>query len=95
MAKRSDLTDKLSKPAGWQDQVSGTHPDTGSGSAPQYKRKTYLLTEEIIERIEELADRERLQLNELVRWLLTDALDRIEAGETELPTQTVERRTLG
>ena len=95
MAKRSDMTSKLSKPAGWQDQVSASAPDTSSAPVPQYKRKTYLLTEELINRIEELADRERLQLNELVRWLLTDALDRIDAGETELPTQTVERRTLG
>lgn len=99
MAKRNELTDKL-KPAGWHDQVgavaSGTkETDTDTASAGKYKRKTYLLTEDLIDRIEKMADAEHVGLNELVRWLLDDSLGRVETGETELPAAPVPKRTLG
>ena len=91
--KREKMTDKLTsdKPAGWDEQITGPAP---SKSTSELVRKTYLLTPELIARVEALADTENVGLNELVRWLLDDALRRVETGETALPTKPVERRTL-
>ena len=80
MAKRAkDLSEKLAgeqKPtAGWLDQVGGgqpepdAEPEKDSARAGVYKRKTFLITDEIEERIRTLADRDHVGQNELV-WSL-------------------------
>ena len=106
MAKRAkDLSEKLAgeqKPtAGWLDQVGGgqpepdDEPEKDSARAGVYKRKTFLITDEIEERIRALADREHVGQNELVRYLLTWSLSQIESGKHRLPAEPVEKRTLG
>ena len=104
MAKRAkDLSEKLageSKPAsGWLDQVGTVQPEPGgahdSARAGVYKRKTFLITDEIEERVRLLADREHVGQNELVRYLLTWSLSQIESGKHRLPAEPVEKRTLG
>lgn len=55
-------------------------------------RKTYLISQEIIDRIEIMADQERVGINELTRYLLTAALDLAENGEIEIPTAPARRR---
>lgn len=55
-------------------------------------RKTYLLQPQIIERIEITAEIERVGISELTNFLLSTALDLIESGQIEIPTQTAKRR---
>ena len=59
------------------------------------KRKTYLLTQDLIERIATLADEERVGINELVRFLLTEAVIAIENGDMEIPTEPAKRQISG
>ena len=102
MAKKNELASKLSgeQPQGWKDQVGTIEPEpepevSGSRRAGRYNRKTYLITPELEDRIKALADHERVGQNELVRYLLTYSLDKIEGGEHSLPTEPVQQRTLG
>ncbi len=88
MTKHDHITGKSSEPERQNASLSS------SQQASDYVRKTYLLTSDLIARVEALAEAEHVGLNELVRWLLNDALTRVEMGETELPTKPVQRRTL-
>lgn len=56
------------------------------------QRKTYLLTPEMVEHVAELAETERVGINELVRFLLRSSLEMVEAGELEIPTRPARRR---
>lgn len=56
------------------------------------QRKTYLLTPEMVEHVAELAEAERVGINELVRFLLRSSLEMVEAGELEIPTRPARRR---
>ena len=99
--KQVDLSTKLSgdQPAGWRDHLGPalpavTEPAAAPARTANYKRKTYLITEDLEERIQQLADRERVGQNELVRYLLQWALDQVESGAHQLPVTPVEKRTL-
>lgn len=104
MARKRDLGSKLSdKPAGWQDQVTGrgepsTSPEPPSEKetvkAGDYMRKTYLMTPELVKRIEDLAAAEKVGINELVRHLLDSTLTQIERGEYTLAKKPVQQYTL-
>ena len=106
--RRSTLSDKLSsgnepKP-GWRDTIRPSVPqeveeETATQRRPakranrnKAKRKTYLLTPDLIERIEILAEEEHVGINELVRFLLSSSLDRIESGNLQIPTTPGRRR---
>ena len=103
MPKRTkDLSEKLSgeqQPAGWQDQLNTSRPPTEvakeAAHSGSYRRKTYLINDAIDDRVRLLAEREHVGQNELVRYLLSWALDQIESGVHKLPTAPVEKRTLG
>lgn len=107
MAKKNELASKLGgeRPQGWKAQIGGgaaaepePEPTTEvpeSRRAGKYNRKTYLITPALEERIRALADREQVGQNELVRYLLTYSLDKIETGEHSLNTKPVQQRTLG
>ena len=56
------------------------------------KRKTYLLTPDLIANIEQLADEERVGINELVRFLLGTAVNLVETGQIEIPTTPGRRK---
>lgn len=60
----------------------------------EYQRKTYLVEPETVQRIAQLAEREDIPLNDLVRFLLGYALDEIESGRVPLPVRIVEQRRL-
>lgn len=97
--RRQDLADKLGSGApvpGWRDMVSTGQPAerTPAEKTGETMRKTYLLSAEIIERVANLAQQERVGVNELARYLLTYALDEIESGRHQLPTQKEERRRI-
>lgn len=59
-----------------------------------YQRKTYLLEPEMVQQIADLAEREAVPINDLVRFLLGLALKEVESGEVALPVRvvTVEKR---
>lgn len=100
MARRKrELADKLGSGTavpGWRDVVgsSGSDADAAPPGADAMKRKTYLLTEGLIGRVETLARNERVGINELVRYLLQFALDEVESGRHALPTETEERKRI-
>ena len=81
-------------------QSSLSQPVVQPAEKPQAKpvdqnkpvRKTYLLQPQIIERIEITAEIERVGISELTNFLLSTALDMIESGQIEIPTQTAKRR---
>lgn len=101
MAQRKQgLSEKLSSaaPQGWRDQVSRPvepEPEPEVVTGGNYIRKTYLITPALIDRIKNLADHERVGQNELVRYLLTFAVEQVESGRHTLPAQPVQQRTLG
>ena len=108
MPRKRDLSSKLESSTdarpGWRDAITGGQLQPGRQQqepepepAPQVhesplKRKTYLLTPELIEQIAALAEQERVGINELVRFLLRSALDQIAADEMEIPTRPARRR---
>ncbi|MEM7800543.1 MAG: hypothetical protein AAF633_15210 [Chloroflexota bacterium] len=77
-------------------QVSAREPEVEveTEDPQKLKRKTYLLTQELIERIALLADQERVGINELVRFLLTEAVISVENGDLEIPTGPAKRQIL-
>lgn len=103
MAKKTDTKDLLTgkpKAQGWRDQFGegpqATPQATDERQATlRYKRKTYLMTDELIRRIETQAKRKGVGVNEMNRYLLTLALDLVESGQHEISVQTIEKHTLG
>ena len=104
MARKNDLSSKLqgssdSRP-GWRDTITGSQQQTPRPrQEPQpeerespLKRKTYLLTPELIDQIAALAEEERVGINELVRFLLRSALEQIATDEMEIPTRPARRQ---
>ena len=94
MAKRKNqLTEKLGeeKLQGWRDQVGATDqptvPQADDSTTGGYIQIAYLLTPAIEGKIKALAEREHVGQDELVRYLLTFALNKIENGEHKLPTE--------
>lgn len=92
---------------GWEAQLKTSRPQPepepeeekkptwnykGPDAPDKVVRKTYLVTNELKDRIETLARENNVGSNELVRFLLTAAVDRVESGEIELPV--VPRNTL-
>lgn len=103
MAKKTDTKGLLTgkpKAQGWRDQfaeVPQEEPDSTDDrkATLRYRRKTYLMTDELIRRIEVQAKRKGVGVNEMNRYLLTLALDLVESGKHEISVQTVEKHTLG
>lgn len=58
---------------------------------PAMVRKTYILTPDLVERVATTAARERVKINDLVRFLLIASLDMIDSGELALPTKPAMR----
>lgn len=64
-------------------------------TSPRLMRKTYLMTDDLIRRVERQAEAAGVGINEMNRYLLALALDLVESGEHEIQVTTVTRRTLG
>lgn len=107
MARKRDLAGKLSQQnearPGWRDAITGpargAEPVEEEAPRPKrtkkkgpLKRKTYLLTPGLIDQVAELAETERVGINELVRYLLRSSLEMVEAGELEIPTRPATRQ---
>jgi len=53
-----------------------------------FQRKTYVLERDQVTRLKEMAASYHVGINELARWLLTQAMDRVDDGEWELPLES-------
>jgi len=90
--KKKSKGQALPEPA-LADQESPPAPPVKA--TPRLIRKTYLMTPELIRRVQRQADEAGVGVNEMNRYLLTVALDLVESGQHEIQVTTVERRTLG
>lgn len=97
MATRKKTTaDALTgKPAGWQEQIAQPTAPTPKKSRGRLARKTYLMTDELIERIESFAESHGVGINEAMRFALITGLDAIDAGSVPVETQAVTKHSLG
>lgn len=106
--RKNQLADKLSSESnlrpGWRDTIRPSQPvpeveeeqpeQPKRRARPRLKRKTYLLNPDLIDRIEQIAEEERVGINELVRFLLSTSLDLVEANQLEIPTAPARRRIM-
>jgi hypothetical protein len=72
-------------------QATGQRDTTRAG---QYRRKSYLLTDDLVERVAGTAEAQRVGINELVRWALAYTLDGLDSGEIRLPVVEETRRRI-
>jgi len=72
----------------------GDAKKTPASKAGQFYRKTYLLTEELVERVKQVADENKVGHSELVRWALQTVLDEIASGARQIPITVEERRII-
>jgi hypothetical protein len=103
VAKKNQTKDLLagkSKPQGWKDQfetepVAEEQKPSSKQAGVKYKRKTYLMSDDLIERIKAQAEKFGVGINETHRYLVSLALEQVEAGEHEPEIQEIKKRTLG
>jgi hypothetical protein len=92
MAKRQETTDIFGgKLSGIGTLVDRQQPASKAG---RYYRKTYLLTEEIIDRVKETANQYQVGHSEFVRWALVTILDEIADGTRDIPVTVEEKRVI-
>lgn len=62
----------------------------------KYARHTYRVEDSLHDLMKEIAEREKISLNELVRWWLGELIRRYRANEIEVPVEeyTVTKRRL-
>lgn len=95
MAKRQETTDIFGgKLSGIGTFSTAPGQQTPASKAGRFYRKTYLLTQEIIERVKETADQYRVGHSEFVRWALVTIMDEIEDGSREIPVTVEEKRVI-
>jgi hypothetical protein len=94
-SRKKATADALARPAGWTDQIGGAAEPAPKKSKRKHKRKTYLMTDDLIARIEAFATAHDVGVNEAVRYLLITGLDAIETGDRQVKTQRVTKHTLG
>ncbi len=63
--------------------------------APRLTRKTYLMTDDLIRRVERQAQDAGVGINEMNRYLVALALELVESGQHEIRVTMVTQRTLG
>ena len=62
--------------------------------AGQYYRKSYLLTLELIDKVQSAADENKVGISEFVRWALAYVADGVKAGTIEIPTVEQQSRKI-
>ncbi len=80
----------LGKVRNWEHAIdAGPSGNRGKGTAKpeKWKRRTFLLTPDLAERIDELAEQYAVEKNALVRYALDVMIAQIESGEHELPVK--------
>lgn len=93
-SKKQQTADALNKgPKGWANQF-GDAPAPVTKEKGKLKRKTYLLTDDLIQRLEDTAKAHKVGVNELVRYLVKHGLDGLDTKEYSLPVRVVTTYTL-
>lgn len=95
MASKKQQTADALKPKGWASQL-GEEPaaPTPKGKGGPLKRKTYLMTDDLIARLDATAKAHGIGVNELVRYLCKHGLDELDTGKHKLPVRAVTTYTL-
>ncbi len=73
------------------DKAAKTQPASKAG---RYYRKTYLLTSDLIDRVKQIADQNKVGHSELVRWALQTILDEVASGQREIPVSVEEKHVI-
>lgn len=99
MASRKQKTQEAldSAPKGWANQFGDVPAQATSDQRREkskLKRKTYLMTDDLTQRLDEAAKANHVGVNELVRYLVKHGLERLEAKEDSLPVRVVTTYTL-
>lgn len=94
-SKKQQTTDAL-KPKGWANQFGDapTPTDQEKPKGGPLKRKTYLMTDDLITRLDATAKQYNIGINELVRYLCKHGLDELDTGTNKLPVRVVTTYTL-
>ena len=93
MSRRQETVDIFGGKLSGVGAIGGRrHPASRAG---RYYRKTYLLTEDLIAQVKQMADERKVGHSELVRWALQTILDEVEKGEREIPIMVQEKRVIG
>lgn len=101
MARKKDLSDKLSTPTerpGWRETITSgqAQPEQVKAAQPaapdMIVRKTFLLTPDLVTKINRLAKLENVGINELVRYLLNEAIEQVNSEQLKVPTKPSKRR---
>lgn len=97
MAKKSRMQEAknaLNAPAAstpaWDAQFQGQVAAPDAKPAPRYKRKTYLLTDELVDRMARLSRTYKVGVNDLARYLIDHAISAAEAGDLDIPIKVEE-----
>lgn len=85
-SKKQEAKAALSSP-GWGAQFEG-QPSIEVKKEPKFKRKTYLLTDELVDRMAAQAVANKVGVNDLARYLLDHVLTLAESGEIPIPIRT-------
>jgi hypothetical protein len=97
-----ELLTGATKPQGWREQFDSDGQSEPAASqkrdtarAGQFRRKTYLMSDDLIARIEKVAREQDVGINEMHRYLVMIALEAVEKGTHQIEIQVVNKRTLG
>ncbi len=94
MAKRQETVDIFGGKLSGIGLLGEAEEKQPASKAGQYYRKTYLLTEDLIQRVKQIADQYQVGHSELVRWALQTILDEISSGQREIPLSVREWRVI-
>ena len=96
MASKKQQTADALKPKGWANQFGDvpTQTPTTATSKGKLQRKTYLMTDDLIARLDATAKAHNVGVNELVRYLCKHGLDALDTGAHTLPVRVVTTYTL-
>jgi hypothetical protein len=109
VAKRNDLTQKLTGGApGWRDMIprsddstrdagekdSSTRAKKNGKPSDKKIRKTYYIRESTISRIEQISNKQKVGISDLVEFGLTRFLEMLESGQIKMKTEVKEVRQI-
>jgi hypothetical protein len=95
MSKRSETVDIFGGKLSGIGVAGASSRRPPASKAGRYYRKTYLLTEDLIEGVKRVAGQHKVGHSELVRWALRTILDEVEGGKREIPVIVEEKRVIG
>ena len=83
----------------WPQQKGGNRGymrDLVANDSPSedWARRTYILTQDLADRLEAVGREHQVGLSDLVRFLLAVGLDQVDAGELSIPTRAASLRVI-